>query len=479
MTAVVGEPLDIALTNGTNPVRFPVINNETCINLYEFDGAMIPTPGFENILSQVSGKESRGIFYSDILNSCIIIIDDLVYRVTTETSILLGRLSTISGKVYFSENGLKTNPNEISDDPGGQIVISDGENVYIYTLDSNFVIAKDDQGSTIPFRPGTLAYQNGYFFINDLNSNKIYASKINDARIWPADNFDDVDGITRSCVAFKNLLYVFSKDRTNIFYSSPAEPAFPYAPDSSRAWEYGCLAPGSVASSQGIICWLGNTRYGNSTLLVSTGSTPVSFSTDGIDSLINGFKIQKDAEAFIYEEDGHIFYQINFILENKTLLYDFKSKKWSTLTDHTGKNKSPVRQTAYYEEENTLVGVLINRGQFIRFGTTIYSNDGEIVPRTIITQNYVMEERPKICNELDLQIEQGENRETSKICLSISKDRGRTFPINRVYELGKIGDRRNLLRWRKLGIARWWTFKFDFFSKDRFVIMKATGWFQS
>lgn len=498
MTATVGTPMEIDLTTGFNPVRFPALNNETCINLFEFENAMIPTAGFTEILETISQptEEARGIFYSDILSQCIVVIESVLYAITTTTFRKLGELNTSRGKVYFAENGLTTLPDASTGDPGAQIVISDNANVYVYTLDNNFNIAKDDSGDPIAFIPGTLVYQSGYFFVNDLGSDRIYASSINNARVFPVLNFDLASARTRSCVGFKNLLYVFAKDNTNIFYSSPTLPAFPYAPDTSRAWEYGCLAPGSVAVSLGIMCWLSNTRYGNPTILISTGGTPTSISTPGIDALINTFTNPKDAEGFIYEEDGHTFYQINFIKDNLSILYNLKAKKWSALSDGSGLNKSPIRQTAYYEETNTLLGIRSDKGRVVIFGVNIFNYNGEVIPRTIITQNYTQEERPMICQELDLQIEEGINDQIeaaypedgepplsvyfkgSRICLSISKDRGRTFPINRVFDLGKVGFRKNLVRWRKLGYGRWWTFKFDFFSLNRFVIIKSTGWFQ-
>ena len=498
MTVQAGKPLDIVLNAGFNPVRFPALNNETCLNLFEFEGAMIPTAGFTEILQSLGSNnaEARGIFYSDILNQCVVVIDATLYAITETTFRALGNLKTSRGKVFFAENGLTTTPNSSTGDPGAQIVISDNENIYVYTLDNNFSIALDDKSDPVRFIPGTIAYQNGYFFVNDLNSDRIYASSINNALVFPVLNFDLAAARTRSCVAFKNLLYVFAKDATNLFYSDPTLPTFPYAPDVSRAWEYGCLAPGSVAVSLGVICWLSNTRYGNPTLLVSTGGSPTSISTPGIDALINTFKNPKDAEGFIYEEDGHTFYQINFNEDNNSLLYDFKSKKWTGLTAVSGLGKSPIRQSAYYEETNTMLAIRSDRGRVALFSVNIFNYNGEIIPRTIITANMTQEERPSICQELDLQLEQGVNDvieadypddedlplktyfKGSRICLSISKDRGRTFPINRVFDLGQVGFRKNLVRWRKLGYARWWTFKFDFFSLDRFVIMKATGWFQ-
>lgn len=496
MTSLAGVSMDIPLNAGFNPVRFPALNNETCLNLFEFEGAMIPTPGFTNILENIGNvnENARGIFYSDILNQCVVVIGSALYAITLTSFRKLGHLKTSEGKVYFAENGLTTLP--AGADPGAQIAISDNDNIYVYTLDNNLSIALDDQSSPIAFVPGTLAYQNGYFFVNDLNSNRIYASQINNALVFPVLNFDLAAARTRSCVAFKNLLYVFAKDTTNLFYSSPTLPTFPYAPDVSRAWEYGCLSAGSVAVSLGMICWLSNTRYGNPVILFSNGGTPKNISTPGIDALINTFKTPSDSEGFIYEEDGHSFYQLNFNADNKSVLYDFKSQKWTALTDENGLNKSPIRQTAYYEETNTLLAIRNDVGRAVLFGVNIFNYNGKIIPRTIITQNFTQEERPMICQELDLQIEEGVNDVSeadypddenlplktyfkgSRICLSISKDRGRTFPINRVFDLGQVGFRKDIIRWRKLGYGRWWTFKFDFFSLNRFVIMKATGWFQ-
>lgn len=495
MSAVVGTPVDIVLTDGLNPVRFPALANQTALNLFEFEGAMIPTAGFTTILARLveEDQEGRGIFYSDLLNACVVVLGNTLYKITLETHEKLGTLASDRGRVYFAENGLTTLPDSSTGDPGGQIAISDGINIYTFAKNGAFSKAEMDDGSALDFVPGTLAFQNGFFFANDLGSDRIYASTLNESRVWPVLFFDLVAARTRSCVAFKNLLYVFGKDKTNLFYSQPSEPQFPYAPDVSRAWDYGCLSQASVATSQGLIVWLGNTRYGAPTILMSTGGTPTGISTPGIDALIDSFETPQDAEGFMYEEDGHIFYQITFEADNITLLYDFTSKKWTGLTDTSGQNRSPVRQSAYFEGKNTLLAITRAPGRVGKFGVNIFNFDDEVIPRMIITQNYTQEERQVMCQELDLQIEQGENavREAvypsdpveeyaqgSRICLSISKDRGRTYPIEHVRTLGRPGFRRELLRWRKLGAARWWTFKWDFLSKDRFVIMKATAWFQ-
>lgn len=479
MTTKGGQPFDISLTEGYNPIRFPAINNQTCFNLFDFEGNMIPTSGYYQILSTLYLKkgESRGIFFSDVLKKCIVVLLNVVYAVTDKDHSILGTMDSFSGKVYIEENGLSTLPTD--NGPGGQIAISDGSNIYVYTLNGEFSKAKDEEGNLLTFLPGTLAFESSFFFCNDLNSNQIHISNINNARVWNSTGYSTISEKTISCLAFKNLLFVFGKDKSFLFYSNAQNEFFPYSQDTSRAWEYGCLAQGSLSSALGLMAWVGNTRYGNPTILFSTGGEPESISTPGIDSIINTFSNLSDAEGFIFQEDGHTFYQLTFYQDNFSLLYDFKSKKWTRLTDYTGENYNNIRQVAYYEGKNKLFAITKDSSSINIFGNSIYTQDGKIVPRMILTNNYTQDERPYGIQEIDLEIEQGENQNTSKISIGISKDRGRTFPINRMYTLGPIGERRRVLRWRKLGYARWWTLKFEFFSEDRFVILKCTGFIQA
>lgn len=478
MTKVGGTPFEIQLNAGHNPERYPSVSNESCYNLFEFDGSMMPTAGFMTLLEGLGGETvtGRGIFYSDTLDKCVAVIGNVIFAVTDTTHVVLGLIDTFVGKVFFAENGLKTEGDPASEVVAGQVAISDGVNIYVFVLGIGLEIAKNDQGDPLEFVPGTVAFQNDFFFVNDLDSNNVHSSAINNALVWPTKNRNTATGKTTSCIAFKNLLYVFTQDRTNIFYGDRNRIFFPYSQDTSRAWEFGCLSQGSVASGNGRIAWLGTSRYAFPTVLLSTGGTPQTISTEAIESIINSLTKPLECEGFLYEQLGHYFYQLNFFIDNVSLLYDFNTTKWTRLSDFTIERLHPIRQTTYYQNKNLVLGILRKTGRIVNFSIDTFTHDGDIVPRSIITKNYEIDERPHIIKEIDLQIEQGENQNTSKICLSISKDRGRTYPIQQVKELNSIGFRKELLRFRRMGYARWWTFKFDFFSQDRFVILKATGY---
>ncbi len=476
MTTNVTKSVNIPINGGYNPIRYPSINNETMLNLFDYEQGIISTPGFKEIVSEIaSASESRGIFYSVILQRYVVVIGNSFFACTDEHSTLLGNLDSLSGKVFIAENGLSTSPNSTTGDPGAQIAVSDGENVYVYTLDDKFEKAKNDAGDTIDFKPGTIVFQNGFFFVNDLNNDRIYASAINNALSFPSDQFDFISGRTVTCAAFKNLLYVFSKDGMQPFYgaaSSAGDIFFPYSPDINRAWEYGCLSANSFANSLGTMAWLGNSRYSNPVIMASNGSTPKAISTPGIDSLINNFVNPGDSDGFIYEVEGHTFYQINFNTDKFSLLYDFFSKKWARLSHFNENSLHPIRQTASYENKNILVGIRNDKGSVNEISLDIFTQDDRIMPRSIITKNYTRNERPITLSEVDLQMEQGENKKTTKVCFSVSKDRGRTYHLYHIRQLEPVGQRESILRFRKFGQARWWTFKMDFFSENRIVILK-------
>lgn len=478
MTRFSGEPFPVEINAGFNPGRFPAINNEIAINLFEFENAMIPTSGFTRIMESLGGNaEGRGIFYSDSLDKNMAVIGNTLFSFTDAHFTILGQLETLNGKVFFAENGLTNLADPSKNLIGGQIALSDNRNIYIYSLDNTFVKAVNEFSNPLDFTPGTIVYQNSLFFVNALDSDRIYVSQPNNAKIIPSDNFTTISEQTVSCLAFKNTLYVFGSDKTANFYPNPenAQFFFPYTKDVNKAWEYGCYSQSSLASSEGMMAWFGNSENSTPSIMASNGGIPFEISTAGIDALIAGLPNQQDCDGFMYQEDSHSFYQINFTTDELSLLYDFSTKKWTKLTDVNNNETHPLLQTAYYKNKNKIVGILKKSGEIVEVSVRIFTHNGAIVPRTIITKNYSQEERHFILTELDVQIEQGENQETSKICLSISKDRGRTYPIQQVITLGKIGDRKNLLRFRRLGSARWWTFKLDFLSSDRFVILSALG----
>jgi len=459
---------DIAIKNGFNASKFNVISNESAINLFQFQSAMISTPGFETIYSELSGLgEGRGLYYSFSLDEVVVILGNMIYSLKNNDYNLLGTLDSLTGRVYFSENGLL--------EENAQLIFSDG--IYIYVYQNNELIkARTDDNDVLGFTPGTLTYQDGFFFCNDLSSNRIYASQLNNGIIWPVLNYTTISEKTQSCISFKNLLYVFGERKTEVFYNTSQE-FFPFSKILSHAWEYGCYAPESLSAAYGQMTWLGSTKDGTPSIYSSEGGNPKVISNESIEAILDDLVDKRNCNGFMFQEFGQFFYQINFNndKDNISFIYNFVTNTWSKITNYDVYIKSPISFAIYNVNTDEVWGLMKDERKIVHLSLDIYNYDGKIIPRIIISPNYTFLEENKILDEVHLQIEQGQNQNESKVLLYLSKDRGRVYELHRTIILDNIAERKELLRFLQLGAFKWITFKFEFYSLDRFIILDAKG----
>ena len=61
--------------------------------------------------------------------------------------------------------------------------------------------------------------------------------------------------------------------------------------------------------------------------LASNGGEPKKITTDGIDYLLATLQYRENAQGYLYRQDGHLFYHINFYRDNLSFFYDFNTDK--------------------------------------------------------------------------------------------------------------------------------------------------------
>lgn len=457
------------ITSGYNPIRSQSITNQTAINCFVFEKGIFHTPGQSVLYSIADTAEARGILYSQLQKSGIFVIDDGVYRGTDSDHHRLFSIETLTDRVYLAENGNNTNPDIKAGNYGGQLLVADGSAIYVYTLDGKMNKAMEKSGTELPFKPDMIDYQDDYFFGISFSNNRLYASDLANGLAWAADSYTPLDFITKGLVAFQRMLVVFGENQGVIYHDAALSP-FPYTKDLTRSWEYGCINAATISKGMGRICWLGGNSQSGPVVLASNGGDPVVISTPGIDHVIDNLTNPSDCEGFIYQIDGYIFYQLNFLSDNFSILYNFDKKKWYRVTDYRLKTH-PIRKPIYYPAGNKLLAISNVDGKIYNFSSQITNENNNIVPRIIISNTISQDEVPFVLNRLDVFIEQGVNRNETQVAISISKDNGRTFFQLDRKNIGVPANRKNLLRFYKLGSARWWTLKIEFFSLDKMVIL--------
>jgi len=530
--------------------RYPKISQERTINMFQSDNFLVDYAGYEIIISSTllgNGKQGRGIFTSTKLGQLVIVIDQFVYLVSitynqaNDQALIdqvnpIGQLQTNTGIVYITENNKP------------QILFSDNKHLYIYdatTLGQVKVVPNLD------FRPGYITFHDTYFIaaasndtgagggtvqnntwrLSDQNEGYESAPGVN---AWPYDRFhvgtlqtkpDNVQAVVRF-PSKGNMILVMGSIVTESWSDTGAQ-LFPYQRFNQFNIDYGCLSPASVAYMDELVVWLAANEKSGPIIMYSDGGMPKKITTDGIDFLFSELQNPQDSQGFLYRQDGHLFYHINFYSDNLSLFYDFMTNKFYNASDQYG-NYFIASEIAFLQ--NQYYFVTRNNGNLFAFDTSfttyedVVSNTNPeaskyIIPRIRICKNIRLPSQEYfIINDIGFTIESGETNyyqqpgdflpegpedfllldgtnfllldgthflllseigasdsinnlinATPKVFLSISYDGGGAFGNEWVYHLPGIGQRRNKLQWWQCGLCNDAVFQFRFESIGRFV----------
>jgi hypothetical protein len=475
----VAQSLPIDISAGFTPSRFPQLDNRQLYNFYVNQGALYPTAGNKRISEFVYGKDGRGIFNSELLSRMVVVYDQRVFIVDEVGNHTLINpdlpLSTQESPVYIAENGVN------------QIGISDGEKFFIYDTDS-----LEFADITLPegVKSGMVVFQDSYFIINSVGTNRYYVSDVNDGKMFDPLRFTTARGVITGLAAFKSQLIVFQNDLTDIYYDAGVVP-FPYQRSNTSSYEYGCASRDSIARGEDYIFWLGVNRNSSPAIVYSNGSAPQAVSIGDIDFFISQLSKPLDCQGLVYELDGHTFYQLNWNTDNVSILYDLTENKFSLITDADG-NISPVKQTAIFASKQ--YAIARNDGHIHEFGLDIPTVSDRTVSRYFTTINYQSKDIPLFnrqpnrrfgIRKISMDVEQGMVTSPNFDCepdipcksaqckMLVSQDKGVTYGNSRVIELAPIGSRKNLLEFFNLGSSRFWSFKFEFTSPERVSVFSA------
>jgi hypothetical protein len=526
--------------------RYPKISIEKTYNMYISDGWLVVYPGYQIAIPSVkfkNGTIGRAIHTSTKFNRLVVVINQYVFlanlffdqntEMTFDTSaVLIGTLQTNSGSVWITENNKP------------QIGISDNSAIYIYdpTLTPAFQTVQ-----TIDFTPGYLDFHDTYFlcavksdnFYSPPANNVWRLSASNNGLSWPNDAAhigllqtkpDNIQAVIR-VPSRGNMIFVMGSIVTEAWVNVGYQ-LFPYQRNNNYSIDYGCLNPATIAATDEIVVWLAQNEKSGPIIMFSTGQTPQKITTDGIDYVLSQLKNPADSQGFIFRQDGHLIYHINFYTDNLSLFYDFNTQKFFHACDEN-LNYFIAAQVAFFNNQYYFISK--NKGNMYAFDTIYTTYNGAEIPR-IRTCKSIRNPRQEyfIANDVGFTIEQGETEYQEQdlgpfqlitqdgmplvtngniilfitqdgeylvsqdnqdliaqqsdnlsnnlvtqqdeiiylapaVDLSISTDGGASFGSDFRYWLNPIGLRKNKIQWWQLGLANDFTCQFKFWGLGRFV----------
>ena len=476
-------PLPIA--NGTYESESLPISAQSCINWYPnivgvpalSQETLFGTPGLLQLTtSGTINQSNRGIHEMGgipyfVTNQTLYSVDQTIDAAGDETFSITD-LGTILGteRVWMSDNGTQL------------IIVTNGAG-WIYTTGGGLVTISD-AGFVANGVPETVIFISSYFVVTT-DDKKAIISAPNDGTSWNSLDFiaaeSDPDALVAS-INFKNQLFLFGVQTTEVFQPI-ATAGVPFARVEGFLLSKGLSAPHSLIEANDTIMWIGAGENETPAIWALNESTASKVSTTAIDTLLNTFTSEEISDVFAtsYAQKGAYF--VNFYLPTTCLSFNTVTQRWNEINSEipdtndvlsTERSRVNGLVTAY----NRIIVTDSIDGRIGSLNTGTYSEYGNEIKRTVVTQPFSSQGNALTCPTLELTMEAGVGNEDDTnpaVRMSRSKN-GKTFGDERIRYIGKVGEYERRTQWRRTGrVGRFELFKFEFSSKVKPVIIKLEG----
>jgi len=428
------------------------------------------TPGYRKIMELGTGpirlihfdglQEDDGSYLQ--LNRLFVVTGSQVYRVefsstTSWSTLLLGNLGTASGPVSAAS---------LAQDYGVTVFVDGSTENYVYrkTGPSTETFQTFTAAGFVPVQRATQVKEvDGYLVFIIEGSNQYYVSEWGSLTV-DALSFASAEGNPDSIVAIEknNRDLWLLNERSVEILANTGNADFPFERMPGGFIENGCLAPFSVAKVGGVIFWLGRDEKGQGTVFAASGPQHQRVSTHAIETMIAGYENVEDARAYAYQDEGHLFYVINFA--ETTLCYDLSTKQWHErcYLENGVLERDRIQCHAFYQNYGGHIGGDYENAKIYLFDNSYYTHDSAYIKR-LRSSPHISEGRKRVKHnsfELDMQVGVGLDGASTvqghdpQIMMRFSDDGGYTWSNEKWKSLGKLGKRFTRLIWRQLGITR-------------------------
>lgn len=432
-------------------------NAERSVNLFPIMdkrgkdvAALYGTPG--KLLFGVAGLgQCRGAFAASNGRGFIVSAATLYEIDSAGIATSRGTLLTSSGNISIAENGF-------------QLGICDGSKVYIFTYATNIFALVTSPNIPIA---GTITFIDGYFVVNKIGTGSFYISALYDGTTWAALDFataeSSPDPLNRVFNALGQLWLLGTL--TTQIYTNTGNAAFPFQPIAGAKLDMGILAPQTAVTIESSIIFLAQDEFGNGTVVQTTSTVPNKISTTPIDLLINQANDKENIVAYVYQQQGHVFYVLTGGGLETSLVYDFTTQLWHerAYLNSMGEYETDRGYCAMFIFDKQLLGDKEN-GNIYEMNMNVYSDNEEPILRERIYTHLFDDNQRIRYNKLNIGFETGIGLQSGQgqnplVALQLSKDGAKTWSTSFTTAIGRVGAYQTQVTFRRLGISQQMTFR--------------------
>lgn len=447
---------------------------QRCVNLYpEMNGptsktvaALIGTPGLSLWTSLPAGPVRGLLRFSAELS--VAVCGSHVYTINQDgVATDVGLITAGDQPVGMASNGfvvmIVTGPTGFVLNPSTGVLSAINATAFtgadvVWFLDGYFVFNK----------PGT-----GQFQITN-----VYGTDIDDLDFATAEGSPD---LLLSLIVDHRELWLLGENSTEVYFNS-GNADFPFERIQGAFIEQGCAAKFSVAKMDNSVFWLSADDRGQGMVMRAVGYQPQRVSNHALEYALAQYDRIDDAVAYTYQQEGHMFYALNFPSANATWVYDSTTNMWHERAWRDPANGSLHRHRAICQmafDNGIVVGDHTN-GKLYKLDLDVFTDAGDPIARIrtcphIADQDY----RYQFFDALQIDMETGVGLSSGQgsdpqAMLQWSTDGGYTWSNELWAPIGMLGERRTRVRWRRLGRSRDRVFRVTITDPVRVAIVGAS-----
>jgi hypothetical protein len=449
----------------------PLQDNQEAINWFvEIDKnsdakspiALLSSPGCVSAVSSSYTGEVRGCWPLPGGTQCLWVIGSQLVLMTiasqatatTQATFALttiGTLATNAGQVSIRDNGT-----------GGIAVLVDGTNGYVYSIGSKTIKQITDAAWLGSDR---VSFIDGWLVFNQPGTQKFYTSPLywNGTASLDGTYFALKDSSTDNLVSHienQRELWLLGERTTEVWYDAGGQ-YFPFSRLQGATLQIGIAAKHSLCRTGQGLMWLGKSERGENVIVMTQGYQYGVVSTPAVGYAVSQYDVVSDAQAFVYSEEGHEFYQITFPTANVTWVYDLSTDKWHKRARYntTSGTFGRHRANAFCNfADQRLVGDFSN-GQIYRMSRAVYVDGPDpLVSLRRTAHVWDKGERNRVIqSRLQIEFKPGVDTDPSldpQMLLRWSNDGGFTWSNTDYIPMGKTGETTRRAIRRRLGSAR-------------------------
>jgi len=470
---------------------------EVCLNWYleknesptaPHPWVMLPCPGFA-VEWEIQQAPVRGMFYQR--GRAFAVVGFAFYELFEDgTKTQRGTVENDGLPITISANG----------DAGNQLWITSGGVGYIYDLSSDTLSTEGVGGTTVSMG----GFLSGRFLYLDADSGAFYASELYDGTTWDASmvaQSESGDPWRALIVTPDNLIRLLGESSGECWANQGTFP-FPFSRIQESGIPYGITSPWAWALGT-TLSWVAQNAKGKAQIVRAPGYQPERISTHAIEDQIQGYEDISDAIGFNYQQGGHEFDVFTFGDAEKTWVFDRTSSLWHQRDywDTRTATSLAYRPSCMMEAfGRTFMGDRLG-GNIYEVSPRFYTDvDDNAIRRVRQAPRLSLDQRRLTIDSLQLVMDVGQGVPSiegvpapasgsswglswgdswgdawgdmadapsvpplganPQMMLRVSRDGGKTFPLERWSDTGRIGKWNERVYWQMLGQARNFTPQF-------------------